>query len=73
MKTVEIKKASVEDMEHLEKSHFAIYNPEHKKGSVWFYEYDGASDCLNDGYGVADIHRLLRDGHIFIITERGSD
>ncbi len=56
-------------VEDLAGQHFIIYNPDHKKGSDWHYEYANLQAAVNDGYELIELKRAIEDGYVRICLE----
>lgn len=56
-------------VEDLEGKHFIIYNPEHKKGNDWHYEYANLQAAVNDGYELAELKRAIEHGYVRTCSE----
>lgn len=67
MKEIEYKLPK--SVEELVNQHFIIYNPEHKKGNDWHYEYANLQAAVNDGYELAELKRAIEHGYVRICSE----
>ena len=58
-----------ETLDDLKDQHFTVYNPKHKKGDDWHYEYANLQDAINDGCSLVELSQALHNGYIRICLE----
>ena len=66
---MEIEFFLVESIEDIGKNHFIVYNPQHKKGDAWFYEYNSIEEFLFDGWRYEDLNRFIGLGYVRVVNE----
>jgi hypothetical protein len=58
-----------ESLNDLKDQHFTVYNPTHKNGDDWHYEYANLQDAVNDGCTFEELSKALKRGYIRICLE----